>query len=77
MKFNNTFAKDMKKKLDQECSAQFSKLIKARHLDLLTDIQTKLFESIVCPILLYGSEVCGFQQIDMLKILYINFSKKF
>ena len=48
-------------------------LIKAKNLDLPIDIQTKLFESIVYPILLYGSEVWGFQQIDMLEILYIFF----
>ena len=35
-------------------------LIKARHLYLPFDIQTKLFESIVCPIFLYGSEAWGF-----------------
>ena len=67
---NNTFAKYMKKQLDQGHRAQFSILITARNLDLLIDIQTKLFESIVCPILLYGSEVWGFKQIDMLEICY-------
>ena len=76
MNFNNTFAKAMKKQLNQGCRAQFSMLIKARNLDLPIDIQTKLFESIVCPILLYGSEVWGFQKIDMLEILYINFFQK-
>ena len=55
MNFNNTFAKAMKKQLDQGRRAQFSMLIKARNLDLPIDIQIKLFESIVCPILLYGS----------------------
>ena len=49
MHFNNTFAKTMKKQLDQRRRAQFSMLIKARNLDLQIDIQTKLFESIVCP----------------------------
>ena len=66
MNFNNTFAKDMKKQLDQGHRAQFSMLIKARNLD----IQIKLFESIICPILLYGSEVWGFQKINMLEIFY-------
>ena len=44
MNFNNTFAKAMKKQLDQRHRAQFSMLIKARNLDLPIDIQTKLFE---------------------------------
>ena len=68
MNFNNTFAKAMKKQLDQGRRAQFLMLIKARNLDLPIDIQIKLFESIVCPILLYGSEVWRFQKIDMLEI---------
>ena len=61
MNFNNTFAKAMKKQLDQGRKAQFSMLIKARKLDLPIDIRTKLFKYIVCPVLLYGSEVWGFQ----------------
>ena len=44
---NNTFAKAMKKQIDQERRAQFSMLIKARNLGLPIDIQIKLFESIV------------------------------
>ena len=75
MNFNNTFAKAMKKQLDQGRRAQFSMLIKARNLYLPIDIQTKLFESIVCPILLYCSEVWGFQKIDMWEIFYIKFFK--
>ena len=61
MNFNNTFARAMKKQLDQGRRAQFSMFIKARNLDLPIDIQIKLFESIVYPILLYGSEVWGFK----------------
>ena len=68
MNFNNTFANAMKKQLGQGRRAQFSVLIKARNLNLPIDIQTNVFESIVCSILLYGSEVWGFQKIDMLEI---------
>ena len=48
----------------------------ARNLDLPIDIQTKLFESIVCPILLYGSEVWRFKKMDMLEIFYKTFFNK-
>ena len=65
----------MKKQLDQGRRAQFSMLIKARNLGLPIDIQTKLFESIVCPILLYGSEVWGFQKLTCWKSL-IEFVQK-
>ena len=76
MNFNNTFAKDMKKQFDQARRTELSLLFKARNLDLPIDIQTKLFESIICPRLLYGSEVWGFPKSDMLEILYIHFFKK-
>ena len=58
MNFNDTFAKAMKKQLDQRRRDQFSMLNIAWNLDLPMNIQTKFFESIVCPMLLYGSEVC-------------------
>ena len=38
-------------------------LIKAINLDLPIDIQTNRFESIVCQILLYGSEVWGLKKL--------------
>ena len=76
MNFNNTFAKAMKKQLDQGRRAQFSMLIKARKLDLPIYIQTKFFELLVCPILIYGSEVWGLKKIDMLEILYQFFFPK-
>ena len=62
MNFNNTFAKAMKKQLGQEHRAQFSMLIKSRNHDLPNDIWSKLFELIVCPILLYGSKVWGLKK---------------
>ena len=71
--YNNHFAKAMKKQLDQGRKAQFSMLVKARNLDLPIDIQCKLFEAVVFPTLLYGCEVWGFQNIDMLELLFRNF----
>ena len=76
MNFNNTFAKSMKKQLDQGRRAQFSMLINARNLDLPIDIQTNLFESIICPILFYCVEVWGFKKIDMLEMFYRKFFQK-
>ena len=77
MNFNNTFAKAMNKQLDQGRRAPFSMLIKARNLDLPIYIQTKLFESIVCPILLYVSEVRGLKKLTCWKSFIENFSKTF
>ena len=76
MAYNNKFAKAMKKQLDQGRRSQFAMLIKAMKLNLPIDIQIKMFENVVFPILLYGSEVWGFQSIMMLEVFYRNFLKK-
>ena len=75
MNYNNNFAKALKKQLDQSRKTQFSMLAKARNLDLPIDIQCKLFEAVVIPTLLYGCEVWGFQNIDMLELFYRNLNK--
>ena len=76
MNYNNEFVKAMRKQLDQGRKAQFSMLIKCRKLELPIDIQCKLFESMVIPVVLYGCEIWGFQDIKMLEIFYRKFLKK-
>ena len=76
MNYNNEFVKAMRKQLDQGRKAQFSMLIKCRKLELPIDIQCKLFESMVIPVILYGCEIWGFLDIKMLEIFYIKFLKK-
>ena len=65
MNYNNEFVKGM-----------FSMLIKCRKLELPIDIQCKLFESMVIPVILYGCEIWGFQDIKMLEIFYRKFLNK-
>ena len=74
--YNNEFVKAMRKQLDQGRKAQFSMLIKCRKLELPIDIQCKLFESMVIPVILYGCEIWGFQYIKLLEIFYRKFLKK-
>ena len=61
MNYINEFVKAMRKQLDQGRKAQFSMLIKGRKLELPIDIQCKLCESMVIPVVLYGCEIWGFQ----------------
>ena len=63
--FNNTFAKAMKKQLDQGHRAQFSMLIKAMNLDLPIDIQAKRFESDIIWL-----RSLGIKKSNMLEIFY-------
>ena len=76
MMYSNKYAKAMKKQMDQARKKQFSLLINARKLCLSIDIQCDMFEKVVSPILLYGSEVWGFSCTEMLEIFHRNFLKK-
>ena len=71
--YNNEFVKAMRKQLDQARKTQFSMLIKCRKPELPIDMQCKLFEYMVIPVILYGCEIQGFQDIKMLEILYRKF----
>ena len=75
MLYSNKYAKAMKKQMDQARKAQFALLINARKLCLPIDIQCYMFEKVVSPILLYGSEVWGFSCTEMLEIFHRNFLK--
>ena len=45
-------------------------------MHLPIDLQLELFEKLVKPILLYGCEVWGFGNIDVLEIVQLNFIKR-
>ena len=46
------------------------------NLNLPIDLQIKLFDHTILPILTYGCEVWGYENIDMLEIVHINFLRK-
>jgi hypothetical protein len=75
MNYNGRFNKAIHKQVVQAKRAMFSLLTKARRLDLPVDIQCELFEKMIVPILLYGSEVWGFSNIHETEVLYRNFLK--
>ena len=51
----------------------FSVLKKSRKLQLPVDIQLQMFDTLVLPILMYGSEVTGFENLNMLERLCLQF----
>lgn len=73
--YNGRFQKHNQRLVDQARKSMFAVLRKARRLHLPVDIQIQLFDSIVVPILLYGSEVSGFENCDILERLCIQFYK--
>ena len=50
---------------DKASKAMYSLIQKGRRLNLPTDIMLKLFDSCVEPILLYGCEVWGYENVDI------------
>ena len=68
--FNGKFSKAIKKQINQARKAMFSLLTKSRRLSLPVDIQIELFEKIVLPILLYGSEVWGYSNLLPIDVFY-------
>ena len=64
--------KEKKKLVDQARKTMFSVLQKARKLYLPVEMQLNVFDTLVAPILLYGSEVWGFENVDIINRFQLN-----
>ena len=73
--FNNSFVKHKKHLFDQANKAMFALLRRNRQLNLPLDIQLELFDSLVLPILTYGCEVWGFENINLIEKLHLKYLK--
>ena len=73
--YNGRFLKNNQRLVEQARKAVFSILKKSRKLHLPIDLQLQLFDSMVAPILLYGSEITGFEKSDGLERLCTQFYK--
>ena len=71
----NSFVKAKKILHDKASKAMYSLIQKARRLKLPTDIMLKLFDSCVAPILLYGCEVWGYENTDIIEKVHTKFCK--
>ena len=74
--FNGNFNKAISKQVSQARRAMFNLVIKARKLSLPIDLQCELFDQLVVPILLYGSEIWGFQNLDQIEMFHKKFMKR-
>lgn len=72
---NGSFSKNRIKLLDQGRKAMYSMLRKCRSLGLPIDIQLKMFDTMVSPILLYGCEVWGYENNAAVESLFLQFYK--
>ena len=73
--WNGSFVKAKKLLHDKASKAMYSLIQKGRRLKLPTDIMLKLFDSCVAPILLYGCEVWGYENTDIIEKVHTKFCK--
>ena len=74
--YNNTFYKSIARQISQAKKAMFSLITKSRRLDVPIDITLDLFDKLVLPILIYGSEVWGHSNLKPIEIFYRNFIRR-
>ena len=73
--YNGSFQKAIEKQITQARKAMYSLLQKAKILRLPFDIIFELYEQCVIPVLLYGSEVWGFENLTSIEIFHRKFYK--
>jgi hypothetical protein len=69
------FQKNKLRLVQQARKAMFSVLSKARKLCLPVDILLQMFDAMVVPILMYGSEVWGYENNSIIESLHLEFCK--
>ena len=74
--YNGNFKKAINKQVCKARQAMFALLSKAAKLHLPIDVTCDLFDKIVLPILLYGSEIWGLENVNQIEIFYRKFLKK-
>ena len=73
--WNGSFVKAKKLLHDKASKAMYSLIQKGRRLNLPTDVMLKLFDMCVEPILFYGCEVWGYENVDILEKVHTKFCK--
>jgi len=73
--FNGRFNMTKKHLIDQARKAMFSVIRKSRKLCLPIDMQLSLFNAMVAPVILYGSEVWGIENVDIVDRFQLKYCK--
>ena len=74
--YKNTFQKAITKQVQHSSKALYSLLAKCSALNLPFDIQWHLFDHVIVPVLTYGSEVWGVENIKMIDVFHRKFLKQ-
>ena len=62
--------------IEQARRASFAVMRKSRKLNLPVDLQLKLFDTMIAPILFYGSEIWGYENCDMIESFHFKYCKR-
>ena len=71
--YNGSYVRHKTHLVGQSRKAMFALLKKSKELDLPIDLQLELFDSLILPILLYGCEVWGYENVLILDGLYLKY----
>jgi hypothetical protein len=75
LNYNGNFCTARKKITEQTHKALFAVYRKIRNISIPVDLQLKLFDSLVIPILLYASEVWGFENKESIEKVHLQLCK--
>ena len=74
--YNGSFMLAKKTLIEQAQKAMYSVFRKIQNLPLAIDLQLKLFDTLILPILTYCCEVWGFENITEIERVHLNFCKR-
>jgi hypothetical protein len=75
-KYNGSFVDVRKRLVEQAEKSLFAIYKKIRNDNIPIDLELKLFDSLVEPIILYGSEIWGFENIQIMDKIHLKFCKR-
>ena len=73
---NGSFLKARKHVVQQATKAMYALFTKSNNADLPIDLTLKLFDHTVVPILVYGAEVYGYENLDIIEKIHKDFLRK-
>jgi hypothetical protein len=74
--YNGNFYKARKKLADQAQKALYSLYKQIRNINISIDLQLKLFDALVYPILTYSADIWGFENKNIIEKIHLQFCKK-
>ena len=75
-KYNGNFAQARKTLIDQAQKALYALYKKIQNISIPVDLQLKLFDVLVVPILTYSSEIWGFENKATIEKLHLQFCNR-